>query len=380
MAYMDGRDNPEPARVRTLFESLLEDDSFPRAGVTLAANQVLLTDEADQALAGLLAQAEQNGDSDRAVAISQLRAFVGRCRRTGLIAVFPPDHPDIDPAVVSAVGADMRAADKAEESYDRTGDINALTAAATAWRRVMAHPGLASAYPGLRAALLNNGGGVLLRRYWAVGRQEDLSDTLEALRIAVALTPPHSHLVVGRLCNLGLAIREVYRQSSDDRALERAIGAFEMAAQVAAAQPQSAPTARPRSARRTLTTSQQHLATGNANPAGRGRLRLRPRRRPAGGGTGDRKVPGGLVVSGAGRSRSDGPTGSGRTLPPGGRGPRAARSELVSPGQIPVMCRFRGKAASGRICERIPCRSRLAMEAGIPGGEFGAGHDRRWEP
>lgn len=243
MAYMDCCDNPGSARVRSLFESLLEDDSFPRAGATLAANQVLLTAEADQALAALLAQAEQKGDGDRAVAISQLRAFVGRCRRTGLAAVFPPDHPDIDPAVVSAVGADMRAADETEASYDRTGDINALTAAATAWRQVMAHPDLASAYPGLRAALLNNGGGVLLRRYWAVGSQSDLGSALEVLRIAVALTPPHSRLVVGRLCNLGLAIREVYRQGGDDSALARAIGAFETAAQVAATQPQAAPAA-----------------------------------------------------------------------------------------------------------------------------------------
>ena len=240
---MDRHDDPEQAGLRSLVESLLEDDSFLHAGATLAANQVLLTAEADQTLAALLAQAEQNRDDDRAVAISQLRAFVGRCRRTGLAAVFLPDHPDIDPAVVSAVGTDMRAADEAEESYDRTGNINALIAAATAWHQVMAYPGLASAYPGLRAALLNNGGGVLLRRYWAVGLQEDLTGALEALRIAVALTPPHSHLVVGRLCNLGLAIREVYRQSSDGPALERAIGAFEMAAQVAAAQPQPAPTA-----------------------------------------------------------------------------------------------------------------------------------------
>jgi hypothetical protein len=64
--------------------------------------------------------------------------------------VFPPGHPDVDPAVVSAVGADMCAADEADESYDRTGDLDALTAAAAAWRRVMVHSDLASAYPGLR--------------------------------------------------------------------------------------------------------------------------------------------------------------------------------------------------------------------------------------
>ena len=231
------------SELRPLLESLLDDDSFPRAGAALAANPVLLTSRADQALAALSADAEQRGEEDRAVAVSQLRAFVGRCRRIGLAAVFVQDDPNIDPAVVAIVGADMRAADDAEGSYDRTGDVGALTTAAAAWRRVVTHPSLASAYPALRAALLNNGGGVLLRQYWAAGSRDDLADALEALRTAVALTPPYARLIVGRLCNLGLAIREVYRQSGEHSALDRAIALFETAVRAAASHPDIAPTA-----------------------------------------------------------------------------------------------------------------------------------------
>ena len=61
--------------VRVLIEGLLEDDSFPRAGATLAANPALLTPAADDVMAALLRQAEQHGDGDRAVMISQFRAF-----------------------------------------------------------------------------------------------------------------------------------------------------------------------------------------------------------------------------------------------------------------------------------------------------------------
>ncbi len=220
--------------LRVLIEGLLEDDSFPRAGATLAANPALLTPGADDVMAALLTQAEQRGDGDRAIMISQFREFVGRCRQTGLTAVFLPDHPAIDPVVVSIVSADMRAAEDAEQAYDRTGDIGTLTAAAVAWRRVMTHPNLASAYPGLRAALLNNGGGVLLRRYWAVGSRDDLDSALEVLRTAVALTPPQSPLISGRLGNLGLARREVYRNTGDQSVLEQAIDAFERAARIVA--------------------------------------------------------------------------------------------------------------------------------------------------
>ena len=148
--------------------------------------------------------------------------------------MFLPDDPAIDPVVVSIVSADMRAADDAERDYDRTGDIGALTAAAAAWQRVMTHPSLASAYPGLCAALLNNGGGVLLRRYWAAGSRDDLDNALEALRTAVALTPPQSPLIAGRLGNLGLATREVYRQHRRPVGSGAGDRAFERAAQVAA--------------------------------------------------------------------------------------------------------------------------------------------------
>ena len=109
--------------LRALIEALLEDDSFPRAGATLAANPALLTVDADDIMADLLAQEEapeeRRGDGNRATMVRQFRAFAGRCRDAGLAAVFPPGQPVIDPAVVACVSADMAAADDAEQGYDR---------------------------------------------------------------------------------------------------------------------------------------------------------------------------------------------------------------------------------------------------------------------
>ena len=245
--------------LRALLEALLEDDSFPRAGATLAANPTLLTVDADNVMTDLLAREEareeQCGDGDRATMIRQFRAFAARCRDTGLAAVFPSGHPVIDPAVVACVSADMAAADDAERDYDRTSDIGMLTAAAAAWRRVMAHPSLASAYPALRAALLNNGGGVLLRLYWAVGRPDDLDTALDELRTAVALTPPRSPLIAGRLGNLGLARREAYRNTGDLLVLDQAIDALDRAARAAATPTTLANLA--------LVLSDRYLATGD---------------------------------------------------------------------------------------------------------------------
>src|SRR6202021_280189 len=109
------RDDSTVPELRVLIEDLLEESSFPRAGATLAANPVLLTPVADDALADLLGQETQRGDGDRAMMIGQLRAFVGRVRTNGLAAVFLADHPAIDPVVVAALSDDLRAADDAEQ-------------------------------------------------------------------------------------------------------------------------------------------------------------------------------------------------------------------------------------------------------------------------
>jgi tetratricopeptide (TPR) repeat protein len=185
-------------------------------------------------MAALLLEARQRGDGDRVILIRQFRAFAGRCRRDGLATVFLPDSPIIDPAVVAHISTDMSTAGDAERAYGHCGDIGMLTAAVAGWQRVTSHPSLDSAYPGLRAALLNNAGGALLRQYWAAGDRADLDSAAEMLRTAVALTPPRSPLSAGRLGNLGLARREVYRHTSDPVMLEQAIDALEHAVQAAA--------------------------------------------------------------------------------------------------------------------------------------------------
>ena len=212
---------------------LLEEDSFPRTGELLRSHPVLLTSAADQKLVELAGRAGHQPDGNRAEAIRQLRAFLSRCTRLGLDAVFPPGHPDIDPAVVAVVRADMDQADAAESAYDRSGDGGTLGVAAVAWRQVLAHPDLASAYPGLRAALLNNGRRLLLKRYWATGDLDDLRDALDALETAVALTPTRSDLMAGRLGNLGLVIREMYLRSGQQSMLDRALRTLEGAAATA---------------------------------------------------------------------------------------------------------------------------------------------------
>ena len=203
-------------------QDLLEHDLFPHAGGVLKDQPELLSEDTDHLFDELAAEAERGTAQYPVEAIVQLRGFLRRCRSVGLDAVFPPDHPDIDPQVVAIIRPDMQEADDAEAAFEREGDASVLTGCAAAWRRIVREPSLKSAYPGLRAAILNNAGGVLLRTYWALGEMNDLCDGLDLLDTAVKLTPPSSAHRAHRLGNLGVTLREVHLRTGNVEELDRA--------------------------------------------------------------------------------------------------------------------------------------------------------------
>jgi tetratricopeptide (TPR) repeat protein len=206
--------------VRELLRALLDDDSFPRAGRLLAAGPVLLTPAADRILDELAVDASA---PYRPAAIDQLRAFLQRCGRDGLPAVFPAGHAEIDPTMVAVIRSDMDAGNAAEEAYARTGDPTALHAASEAWLRVVRAPALRAAYPGLRAALDNDAGATLLNRYLELGDPDDLVTAIQLFNSAVALTPRRSTNWARRHGNLAWAMREAYQRTDNPETLDAAI-------------------------------------------------------------------------------------------------------------------------------------------------------------
>ncbi|MGH4009933.1 MAG: hypothetical protein ACRDTH_17570 [Pseudonocardiaceae bacterium] len=148
MADTDGHDVFD---ARPGIRYLLDHDSFPHAGQMLRTHPELLSEAGDQALDALGTRSEPDDLGYPDAAIAQLRAFLDRCRRTGLDTVFPHGHPDIDPHILTSVRPDM--AEAAEALYARTSDPAQLNTAAGAWRRILREPRLDSAYPGLAAAL-----------------------------------------------------------------------------------------------------------------------------------------------------------------------------------------------------------------------------------
>ena len=124
---------------------------------------------------------------------------------------------------------DIRTARKSVKRFLRFGDASALDAASSAWERVLNHP----AFPGTEArfqlAASNHAGRVLLRRYRAQGRVQDLDRALELWRQAVKLTPPDSPKLPGYLNNLGAGLSGRYERAGRPEDLEEAIGVYRRA-------------------------------------------------------------------------------------------------------------------------------------------------------
>lgn len=75
------------------------------------------------------------------------------------------------------------------------------------------------AYPGLRAALLNDAAGSALHRFWDGGRRADLDLARDRYAAALALTPPVSLRRISRLGNLAVVARETHERYGEPRAL-----------------------------------------------------------------------------------------------------------------------------------------------------------------
>ena len=165
--------------------------------------------------------AEQHQRIDRpdpALAVA-MRAFLVRCAATPLDEVFPDGSDLIDPQAYATVAADVTDAEAADRHHLETGSADALADAADAWKRVLAPDRLGSAYPGLRAALLNDAAGSALRRFWDGGRRADLDLARDHYAAALALTPPVSIRRISRLGNLAVVARETHERFGEPLAL-----------------------------------------------------------------------------------------------------------------------------------------------------------------
>jgi tetratricopeptide (TPR) repeat protein len=135
------------------------------------------------------------------------------------------------PIVPLRYNDDVQRADEAETRYLATSDPTALDEAAAAWDRVLNDAGFIAAAERFQLAALNNGGGVFLRRYWALGRMADLDRALTLWQDAVQRTPTDSPNRAMILNSLGNGLSDRYRRTGWVDDLDAAIAAYEDAVQ-----------------------------------------------------------------------------------------------------------------------------------------------------
>jgi len=134
--------------------------------------------------------------------------------------------------------ADINQAKAAEARYQQGEGVQALDEAIAAWERILNHPEFATVDDNFRLAVLNDGAGTYLRRYWAKGALADLNRALSFWEETVKLTPQNSPDLPSRLNNLGTGLRNRYQRSGQMADLQQAVEVYQQAVKLT---PQNSP-------------------------------------------------------------------------------------------------------------------------------------------
>ncbi len=116
---------------------------------------------------------------------------------------------------------------KGERHYLRTGNCAALDRATAAWERIRRHPAFSESPEPFQLVVLNDGGGVFLRRYWVAGQERDLEVALYCWEEAVARAAEGSPDLAMYLTNLGNGLSDRYVLMGELGDLARAVEAYE---------------------------------------------------------------------------------------------------------------------------------------------------------
>ncbi|MCB9128975.1 MAG: CHAT domain-containing protein [Ardenticatenales bacterium] len=133
------------------------------------------------------------------------------------------------PTVPAEFRDDLQAAQEGEQHYVRRGEAAGLEEAAQAWQRIVESPRFAESDERFQLAVMNNAGGIFLRRYWRGGQIADLDQALGLWEQAVSRTRnanPDSPDLPGFLNNLGNGLRDRYARRGNVAELDGALQAY----------------------------------------------------------------------------------------------------------------------------------------------------------
>lgn len=136
------------------------------------------------------------------------------------------------PPIPAEFMAGLKRIKELDRRYLATGDVTALNESVENWDTIREHPYFLLSEAWFRAAVLNDCGATLIRRYQATGERADLDQASALWRESLDLTPEDSDELPGRLINLGNALRYRYLRTGDAFSLQHGISAWERAVEI----------------------------------------------------------------------------------------------------------------------------------------------------
>jgi CHAT domain-containing protein/tetratricopeptide (TPR) repeat protein len=285
-----------PPLLHTL-DAFVRADTWLESQRIVEAYPELLSDEAQVWLGQLIAAAQAQNDANARAIFEEHRTLLQRCREIGIAAAFaektsaatsspaglPPElrrlldtlphdlqqillqilreastyeeflaalnhYPELradlmgnTPEQASETpphfSNDIQVAQSAIQRYLHNGDQVELDTAVTVWQRMIDHPLFVQAPKSFQIAVLNEAGGVHLRRYWAQSLSTDLDTALHLWQAAVSASSINSPDLPAILNNLGNGLSTRYERIGRLEDLEEAIRCYQRA--VSASPPDS---------------------------------------------------------------------------------------------------------------------------------------------
>ena len=225
---------PDRQELAKVLPAFIRARTWAEAQHIVKQHPALLSDEAEALLDQRIAAAREQDEQDSARVLEEHRTWLRHCRQTSTEAALAKK--------ISTVGAQrvttrvpprfissIRQADEAHQRYLRTSDLAALDEATAAWERILHHPDFIGAPKRLQLTAFNDAGVVLLRRYWALGRLDDLNRALSIWQEAVECTSLDFPELPAILTNLGNGLSEHYKLTGRLEDLEKAIRTYHQA-------------------------------------------------------------------------------------------------------------------------------------------------------
>jgi CHAT domain-containing protein/tetratricopeptide (TPR) repeat protein len=217
--------NLSDQELESALQKLIDASTWEDIKTVLAQHPELVSDDVLEMLKNEIEVASQEGDREAVEILNDCYLLLDDFRLQ--FEKWESEHEGI-PIVFEPM---VKKAQAAEAHYTKSGKLQVLETAITAWESILNHKDFPNACLEFRVGILNNSGNSYLHRYWASSTSKDLEQALLCYENVVKQALPNSSDLPMYLNNLGIVLNNRYDLSGNFEDLQQAVEIWQQAVQ-----------------------------------------------------------------------------------------------------------------------------------------------------